>query len=95
MWIGSDDEDQSGEERSQLSQALSPGMRDFLEQMKMRRKNFEEDYKRDVNPFADDKEIDFAWKGYMAKQQDPPPLPPTARLAATLLSRTVVLKFAM
>ena len=83
MWVGSDDEDQSGEERSQLSQALSPGMRDFLEQMKRRRENFEEDYKRDVNPFADDKEIDFAWKGYMAKQQDPPPLPPPRPSAPT------------
>ena len=76
MWIGSDDEGPSGEDQSQPSQLLSPGMQDFLEQMKRRRNKFEEDYKRDVNPFADDKEIDFAWKGYVAKEQDPPPRPP-------------------
>lgn len=76
MWIPSDDEGPSGEDQSQPSQLLSPGMQDFIEQMKRRRNKFEEDYKRDVNPFADDKEIDCAWKGYVAKEQDPPPRPP-------------------
>ena len=88
MWIGSDDEGPSGEDQSQLSQPLSPGMRDFLEQMKMRRKNFEEDYKKEVNSFADDEEIDSAWKVYMAKQQGPPPRPPPRPSAPTRIDKS-------
>ena len=83
MWIGSDDEDQSGEEQSKQSQPLSPGMEEFFGEMKRRRNKFEKDYKKEVNSFADDEEIDSAWKVYMAKQQGPPPRPPPRPSAPT------------
>ena len=83
MWIPSDDEDQSGEEQSKQSQPLSPGMDEFFGEMKRRRNKFEKDYKKEVNSFADDEEIDSAWKVYMAKQQGPPPRPPPRPSAPT------------